>query len=937
MPATSKAQQALFGIAHAIQTGKRSTKGVSDPAKKIAKNVSKKDVKDFASTPTKGLPKRKPKKENKLVSFIRNEVKSALKEGMDWPYFNLKDGFLFDESGDKIEGTPKFKDSGEAEDWLENNNVRGSVKEGIPPSLSEIVKELPPEKKHQLAVAYKVLKMPAGKVVKDGMNTAQATEVIKQITGHDYTPKKMDEKKEMNVFDKHQLAIAYKTMNMPDAMVGVMGGPNKEESKAIIKRITGKDYKERKEGIEASRRSDIINKARATADPKQAYGQYTLHMKKAGKPVMPFDQWEPYWKGKQDESKSWQEKELSNVKVMKCRNCGADTPKNNSGLCTTCQDKEGLNEGVDYYDLKVGKQVQTDQGPGTITHVNTGSLSGAVEVKLDSGKTIVVQGRKLKEEEQVCGCGHSMGKHNQQTGQCSWCDCKTPKPMREGLGKYTCANCGADFKNMPEYVKHVNKCNSEELSELSMSPTDIAVYKPKVGNEWKCKTCGAVAGHNAQEALTHLEEKHHVKHPKIGKGGAIVGEGNEKFQCPKCGKSMGMNKTTGQHSCSCGYKEKEPEWEGKLHEATSMTADKLMQIDNKVFQKLGVQSGGEIRDSKSKWAQYVKMLGMILKGIAPVSQDTLLKLENENYHNIMQALGQLGLVDPRAPYYKSLTKTPMTKFESKNANVLREIVVEIVKEETEAGRKAKQLGLDYMGFGRYGKKGKQTHAIENGKLVSFAGGKQDKSDKKYTDFAAQHSGEIVAQKKKDEKEKEPKYPGNPIPQYGKEKNTKGTTPKRKGYTPGKESDDKALNFWRDAFLKHNAKMSAAQVKTMRQMHPGLNLAFSDLASKESFGGAYIKKLPNGDYVWPEMTHELGGTEKNTWDEGKLNELGTGVVSQIRNGDRVTIKTRFGKEITGKARIFNREQNLWVLNMGGTNGTPGLADEKNIVSINGKKV
>jgi len=69
----------------------------------------------------------------------------------------------------------------------------------------------------------------------------------------------------------------------------------------------------------------------------------------------------------------------------------------------------------------------------------------------------------------------------------------------------------------------------------------------------------------------------------------------------------------------------------------------------------------------------------------------------------------------------------------------------------------------------------------------------------------------------------------------------------------------------------------------------------------------------------------------------LNELGTGVVSQIRNGDRVTIKTRFGKEITGKARIFNREQNLWVLNMGGTNGTPGIADEKNIVAINGKRV
>ena len=181
-PAVSQAQQKLFGIAHAIQTGKRSTKGVSDPAKKIAKDVSKKDVKDFASTPAKGLPKRKSKKENKLVSFIRNEVKSALKEGMDWPYFTLKDGFLYDDGNDKVEGTPKFKDSGEAEDWLENNNVRGSVKEGIPPSLSEIVKELPPEKKHQLAVAYKTLKMGDEMVgVMGGPNKEQAKQIIKMI------------------------------------------------------------------------------------------------------------------------------------------------------------------------------------------------------------------------------------------------------------------------------------------------------------------------------------------------------------------------------------------------------------------------------------------------------------------------------------------------------------------------------------------------------------------------------------------------------------------------------------------------------------------------------------------------------------------------------------------------------------------------------------
>ena len=57
MPATSKKQQELFGIAHAIQTGKMKASQAGGAAKKIAKTVSKKSVKDFATTKTKHLPK----------------------------------------------------------------------------------------------------------------------------------------------------------------------------------------------------------------------------------------------------------------------------------------------------------------------------------------------------------------------------------------------------------------------------------------------------------------------------------------------------------------------------------------------------------------------------------------------------------------------------------------------------------------------------------------------------------------------------------------------------------------------------------------------------------------------------------------------------------------------------------------------------------------
>ena len=50
--------------------------------------------------------------------------------------------------------------------------------------------------------------------------------------------------RERSVFDRHQLKIALDTLKMPDAMVGVMGGPNKEEAREIVKRLTGKTVNE---------------------------------------------------------------------------------------------------------------------------------------------------------------------------------------------------------------------------------------------------------------------------------------------------------------------------------------------------------------------------------------------------------------------------------------------------------------------------------------------------------------------------------------------------------------------------------------------------------------------------------------------------------------------------------------------------------------------
>jgi hypothetical protein len=47
----------------------------------------------------------------------------------------------------------------------------------------------------------------------------------------------------MSVADKHQLAIAKKTLKMTPAMAKIMGGMNHDEAKEVIARLTGKKVK----------------------------------------------------------------------------------------------------------------------------------------------------------------------------------------------------------------------------------------------------------------------------------------------------------------------------------------------------------------------------------------------------------------------------------------------------------------------------------------------------------------------------------------------------------------------------------------------------------------------------------------------------------------------------------------------------------------------
>lgn len=80
MPSVSKSQQRLMGQAYAYKTGQLKSKDLNPEYRKqikdISKSMSKKDLKDYASTKHKKLPEEVS--ENKIFSF--NEFLKKLKK-----------------------------------------------------------------------------------------------------------------------------------------------------------------------------------------------------------------------------------------------------------------------------------------------------------------------------------------------------------------------------------------------------------------------------------------------------------------------------------------------------------------------------------------------------------------------------------------------------------------------------------------------------------------------------------------------------------------------------------------------------------------------------------------------------------------------------------------------------------------------------------------
>ena len=81
MPAQSKQQQKLFGLALSVKRGDTPRSEVSDDVLGIVDKMSEKEIEDFASTDHKGLPTKKEEIEEILRERIREMLNPIIKEG----------------------------------------------------------------------------------------------------------------------------------------------------------------------------------------------------------------------------------------------------------------------------------------------------------------------------------------------------------------------------------------------------------------------------------------------------------------------------------------------------------------------------------------------------------------------------------------------------------------------------------------------------------------------------------------------------------------------------------------------------------------------------------------------------------------------------------------------------------------------------------------
>jgi len=162
----------------------------------------------------------------KHLTGLTNSKKEVIKRGQDV-------GLELSDEGKKV--LEETKTTNEAEDATQ------TMKPQEKPDINA-------EDFHMEDYSGEDLNKPEAKVKSKSAETGDAIrqvedDELEQKPDKVVEPKKEAKESKLTVPEQHQKKIAIQTLKMPDAMVGVMGGMNKEEARAFLKKIGWSDEK----------------------------------------------------------------------------------------------------------------------------------------------------------------------------------------------------------------------------------------------------------------------------------------------------------------------------------------------------------------------------------------------------------------------------------------------------------------------------------------------------------------------------------------------------------------------------------------------------------------------------------------------------------------------------------------------------------------------
>ncbi len=128
-------------------------------------------------------------------------------------------------------------------------------------------------------------------------------------------------------------------------------------------------------------------------------------------------------------------------------------------------------------------------------------------------------------------------------------------------------------------------------------------------------------------------------------------------------------------------------------------------------------------------------------------------------------------------------------------------------------------------------------------------------------------------------------------------------------------------------IKHMKDIIGPNWEKFAKKNPGLAAASIHMAAQDA-----IRVMEDADKLLASMPKQAaeGSIERPT-PSSTMNQLAAGEgFHDIKPGDRVTIKTPHGQEISGRAVM--KGPHGWVLNLGGAHGRPGIATPENVVKV-----